>query len=173
MDETWRDIPGYENLYQVSDQGRIKGVSVRCNNKYKPGRILKSANDGRGYIHIVLCRDGKKFDWHVHRLVLIAFRGSPPDGKNEVNHMNNISNDNRLENLEWVSRTENERHKYNTTIANRGTRNGSCKLSELDVKIIRNRLASGDYQHVIAQDYGVSRSLIGQIAGGRIWAWLL
>lgn len=116
--EWWKQVPGYEGLYMVSDRGRVKSLDRyvkhwRGGLSLKPGRILKPGKDRCGYLHVILCNDGKNTKHLVHRLVAMAFIPNPKNLP-EVNHKNEDKTDNRVENLEWVS------HKYNS---NHGTRN--------------------------------------------------
>jgi hypothetical protein len=95
--ESWLPIVGYEGKYAVSDFGNVRNA--------KTGRIMKLSPNKDGYLHTILSNKGRK-TCSVHRLVLETFL--PTDGK-EVNHKNHIKTDNRLENLEWCSRSENLR----------------------------------------------------------------
>lgn len=107
MNERWRWIEGYEGLYMVSDQGRVMGAPKRTHY----GHVLALCKKRTGYVHVCLTKDGKKRYFAVHRLVASAFVGNP-EHKPEVNHLNGLRFDNRAENLEWVTRSENEKHAY-------------------------------------------------------------
>lgn len=112
MTEVWKDIKGYEGYYQVSNLGGVKSltkiVKRGTNQLTVYERILKPINNGNNYVRICLCKDGlKKF--YVHRLVASAFL-ERKDHQDQVNHINKITNDNRVENLEWVSNRENSCH---------------------------------------------------------------
>ena len=101
--EIWKDIPGYEGLYQVSNTGFVKPL------KYKNVPMTKGGIDIHGYYRKQLCKDGKKKFFKVHQLVAMAFLGHKPDGQNMVvNHIDNNQLNNRLDNLELVSQ------RYNT-----------------------------------------------------------
>lgn len=108
--EVWRDIEGYEGLYQVSSEGRVKSLKRKMR---KNERILKPTYDGRGRLYVDLCAGGKRKRHKVHRLVCQAFHENP-DNKPEVNHINENASDNRACNLEWCTRIENVNHRTRT-----------------------------------------------------------
>lgn len=114
MSEEWRDVVGYEGLYQVSDQGRVKSLERTDSwGRTVKERILKPNVVGGGYLRVVLYAGGKTRMFFVHRLVCQAFHENP-DNKPQVNHVNEDKTDNRACNLEWCTRKEN---------CNHGTRN--------------------------------------------------
>lgn len=99
MSEVWVDIKGFENLYKISDKGRI----INCKNN----KILSvSFNNTGGYARIGLRKDGKRKYFAVHRLLAEAFIPNK-DNKPCIDHINTIRNDNRIENLRWVTYSEN------------------------------------------------------------------
>lgn len=96
--ENWRGVPGYEDLYRVSDQGRI--LSLHTN------KILKGIVSADGYLAVGLAREGKQKRERIHRLVLTAFVGPCPAG-HESRHLDNVITNNALANLAWGTRSEN------------------------------------------------------------------
>ena len=124
MTEIWKDIPEYEGLYQISNLGNVKSQHSNRMNGQKPGKILKVTLMKNGYMSLEL-RMGDTNKRHlVHRLIAEVFIPNP-DNKPVVNHINGIKNDNRIENLEWCTQSENVRHAIDTGI--RGTSFGPPK----------------------------------------------
>lgn len=107
MNEIWRDIEGYEGLYQVSNKGRVKSL------KYGKERILKSHDNGRGYVDVQLSKDSTRKYIKVHRLVAQAFIPNQ-NNLSEVNHKDENKKNNCVENLQWMRHIDN---------CNYGTRN--------------------------------------------------
>ena len=101
MEEIWKDIPGYGGLYQVSNLGRVRSFQ---RNKEK---ILKPYITRNGYLLIALYKDKGAKAYTVHRLVLSTFNPIENMNQLDVDHINTIRTDNRLENLRWTSRKEN------------------------------------------------------------------
>lgn len=92
--EEWRDIPGYEGLYQVSSLGRVKSLHF---NKWK---IISQRIRGKGYYAVTLCKNKSQKDFYVHRLVAEAFIPNP-NNLPQVNHKSEVKMDNFVDNLEW------------------------------------------------------------------------
>ena len=99
----WKDIPGYEGLYQVSNTGQVRSLG---NNKSKKTKILKTMADTKGYKRLTLYKNSKKKTYKVHRLVAQAFIPNPNDLP-EVNHKDENKANNAVWNLEWCT------HEYN------------------------------------------------------------
>lgn len=162
MVEVWRDVIGYEGLYQVSDMGRVKSIG------YDKEKILKPGRDTGGYFHVNLFKDGIKKLYKVHRLVCLNFLDNP-ENKEQVNHINGIKTDNRLINLEWNTRSENRQHAYNTGLqtSSKGINHGRSKLTEKQVLEIRS---SNLTQKELGKIYGVGQSQIGRIKNKKLWS---
>lgn len=123
--EIWKDIPGYEGLYQVSDKGRVKSLErpVTCFGKcvrLQPERILKPINSGSGY-YVVVLSDGKnRKTWYIHQLVLFAFVGPKQNENDQVNHIDENPHNNSLCNLEYCDPKTNVRHSLEKMQRGRG-----------------------------------------------------
>ena len=109
--EIWKDIKNMEELYAVSNLGRVKSKERYVNNNgtmvLKKERILSPFKTGNGYIQINLTVNGKTIKKYIHILVLEAFSDKPSD-EHEVNHIDHDKSNNNFSNLEWVNRKENQ-----------------------------------------------------------------
>ena len=115
MTEIWKPVPGYEGLYEglyeVSNIGEIR--SIPRHGTFKNLHILKGGHNKDGYKQISLTKNGKPKTFKVHRIVASVFIPNPM-GYREINHKDENKDNNSVENLEWVTRSENIRHAYRT-----------------------------------------------------------
>jgi len=113
MEEIWKTIEGYEGIYKVSNLGRVKSETHYCKGRLgsgrQNGRILKPCKWGKGYLKVSLMLNKVRFTTSPHRLVAKAFIPNPLN-KPQVNHINGIKTDKRVENLEWCTNQENILH---------------------------------------------------------------
>lgn len=166
-DTTWKNIPGYEGIYQASDDGRIRRtVNIRTG----ASGLLKSCPAPNGYLRLNLMKDKVRITHSVHRLVMLAFVGA---SDLVVNHKNGVKDDNRLANLEYITHQENVLyswrvlHRENKTA---GTASVNAKLNDELVLEIRARYAAGGITHQkLADIYGVCRSKITHIINRKMW----
>ena len=101
--EIWKDIKGYENLYQVSNKGQVKSLNWERSGKE---RILKPGKGDDRYLQVVLSKDGKKKTIRVHQLVAEAFVENPK-GEKYIDHLDGNNRNNNAENLKWCSAKQN------------------------------------------------------------------
>ena len=114
--EIWRDVYGYEGFYQVSNCGNVRSVSrtvQRLNNSDLTlrGRVCSQTLSDKGYLTVGLCRDNRIKRVYVHKLVAIAFVDNP-NNLTEINHIDENPLNNRVDNLEWCTQSENEQHSH-------------------------------------------------------------
>lgn len=105
VEEIWKDIAGYEGLYQVSNLGRVKSLAKLCGHRPK-GETILNIQDIRGYKRVTLCKDNKLKKFQIHRLVGLAFIENP-ENKPCINHKDENKANNNVDNLEWVTWKEN------------------------------------------------------------------
>lgn len=157
--EIWKDIPGWEGAYQVSNQGRVRN---------RKGLVLKPRVQWTGYDCAVLWRSSVPSRYYVHRLVCAAFIGPRPENY-DVNHIDGVRLNNRVENLEYVTRSQNQLHRRVTGTAAIGEMNGQSKLTAENVIEIRKLRKAGVKRITLASRYRVSVYLITAITSRKIW----
>ena len=169
-EERWRAIPDYEGWYEAGDLGNIR--RVRPGPGTFIGKILKPGASGKGYLKVELFKDGKRHGLVVHRLIANAFLGPCPKSL-QVNHKDGNKANNRADNLEYITASENVLHAHETGLADHcGNKAHNRKLEEKDVHEIRRSIAEGQTLASIAIRFGVSKSTIGAISSGQNWSYL-
>lgn len=157
MSETWKDVQGYSN-YEVSDKGRVRS---------KRG-VLKTRLNRGGYFILTLCKQNHKYTKKPHRLVAEAFLPHVQENR-EVNHKDGDKQNNEVDNLEWVSRSENIKHAYSKGLMDKkGIKNCRAALTEEDVLRIRENLECKPISD-LAKEYGVGNAAISKIILCRNW----
>lgn len=118
----WVDIKGYEGIYQVSTFGNVRSLGsvrlIKGTRQFYPMKLLKQCRINSGYLIVCIWKNGEKKNELVHRIMADNFLSNNDPNKNQVNHKNGIKTDNRLENLEWCSRSENLKHAIRLGLAN-------------------------------------------------------
>ena len=184
--EVWRDIEGYEGLYQVSNLGNIKSLAFGPKNhpNVQPQeRLLKISKSSTGYMHVQLYKEGISSTKLVHKLVASTFIDNPYN-KPEVNHIDSNRTNNNVENLEWVTRTENMRHAANNRIRKQTNQNnkesrikkrGKYQVLQYtpDGKFVNIWNSVSDVVEFYKCDkYGIYRSIAGKNKTSICYRWL-
>jgi len=157
---TWLPVVGYEGIYEVSDKGDIKSIARKIiigngNCSFLPEKIMKQKSERNGYRRIKLCNNGNFKTLLVHRIVASSFLKNP-EIKKTVNHKNGIRHDNRIENLEWTTNSENQIHSFKNGRVHIVKKRLSTEQIKEVIKFINNGLS----QAKIAKMYSVSQPTI-------------
>jgi hypothetical protein len=171
LEEIWKpihDFPGYD----ISDHGRVRSYwkkqgRNRSSLDNTPQKVFNPG--GKRYPHVTLTRDGQKFCFNIHRLVLLVFVGqAPPD--NECRHLDGNSYRPELTNLKWGTRSENARDKVkHGTHPQNGTKNANSTLTDEIVLKVRNLASQGVLQIEIAKLFKISRAQTNRIIHRKRW----
>ena len=174
MIEEWKDIPGYEGLYQASSLGRIRSLHRGYIEAHMPKRVLRPGSNRHGRLQVALSRIPKgeiraavTTRFQVHRLVLLAFKGECPPGMNGLhddgNHLNNC-----IKNLYYGTQKQNmaDRARHYEEKHGSPERPSNAKLTDDDVRFIRASPAS---QKTLAERYGITQAAISHIRTRKTW----
>jgi hypothetical protein len=176
--EIWKDIPGYETIYQVSNLGNVKRLANKVwIDKYEgyyrtyPEEILKPLMSPSGYYHVNLYKEKKSKTFRINRLVLMTFDRLPK--KKEVSmHLNNNRLDNKLENLKWGTCKNNIQQMYKEGRNNciNGSRNPMAKTNEEEIAKIKSLY---NYENLsvskIAKMYNKKYHFVYEVVKGLKW----
>ena len=168
-EEIWKDIPGYEGVYQVSSIGRVRSVDRVVTRRdgrdfFKKGQIQKLQNNGHGYLYKQLKHKGKIKNCYIHKLVLLTFKKERPKGM-VICHLDGDTTNNRLDNLRYDTPLENNIDQFR-----HGTKKG--KLSEEDVIKVRKMYKEGFKTKQIAEYFNVGRWIVQRINNDKNYSWL-
>ncbi len=188
MKEVWKDVAGYEGLYQVSNKGNIRSLNHTVKNHFYKGRSIKQRLDSYGYLIVTLFKKGARKDYKVHRLVAAAFIPNP-NNYPTVNHKNEIKACNEVWNLEWMTVKDNNNYgsrRYRISVAQKGKPRDYVKGEKNYFYGKRfcgkdNTMSKKVYQYTLdgkfiqmfdstreaAKAIGVSASLIGMMCTGK------
>ena len=172
--EVWKDIPHFPG-YQASTEGRIRSVDRmiqrRCDKTPTPhqGKVLKPTDNGNGYKAVNLRREGdcRYRRYYIHHLVLETFVPEHDECQTDVNHLDGDKSNNRLDNLEWCTRSENNYHAYNTGLHVSGESHPQAKYSAELVSTIKSRHANGERVCDLSREYGIPYRYVSGILNGR------
>jgi hypothetical protein len=176
--EVWRDIMGYEGIYQVSSFGRVRSIErFFIKNKrggkekmavYQSGCIRTSRYDKNGYLKISLWNNNSVKWFSMHRLVAIHFNDNP-NNYPQVLHMDDNTKNARWDNLEWGTQSKNIQDSFDRGRNRHGSKNNKAKLTEADIPKIRELINNGLPSPAIGKMYGVVKSTILSIKHNKCW----
>lgn len=167
--EQWKPIPDYEDHYMVSNKGRV--MRIKGGKGATVGFILTPTYDSHGYPTFRLSKKSVYGRYFGHYLVMLAFVGARPQ-QMDINHINGVKTDNRLENLEYCTRSENIRHSYevNKRKIMRGEDSGRHKVTEAQVREIRQLHQTKNMTiRQIADLLEVTHSIVEKVVHYRRW----
>jgi hypothetical protein len=179
-EEIWKSVVGYEGVYEVSSLGKVRSIRRLV---WRPGKYAGyiTVRGGivryrrGGYPSVSLCKEGKSKDVPISRLVLEAFVGPCPDGMEACHFPDRDPENNRLDNLSWGTRKENQLHRKIHQTSNKGKMynvgmgNPNAKLTERDVRVIRIRCECGESPRIVAKCFGVSAGVVERIVCRKSW----
>jgi len=159
--EVWASIPGAPS-YEASDLGRVRRRGSAA------GRVLRSFAQANGYLKISLSEGGVVTNWRVHRCVWFAFRGCV-SSETDINHIDGDKSNNRLDNLELATRSENMAHASRMSLIGMGETHYGAVLTNADVLAIRAQAADGVPQRKIGLAFGVKQQAVSDIVRRKNW----
>ena len=170
--ELWKDVAGFEGVYQVSNHGRVKRLDTEIlfagALSTQKGKILKPTKNSKNAMTVILCYRGKRKTYSVHRLVALAFIIRIP-GLEVVNHIDGNPENNHEQNLEWCTHKHNQIHAYETGLKGHGAKSVMAKLNEEQVLEIRRMTLLRVKRKDIAKAFNVTSSTIKWIQYNRTW----
>ena len=169
--EKWKTIPNTNGYYDISNKGRIRSYHNHGHNKLKTPRLLNWSLDVSGYEVKTISVDTKPVNIKAHRVIAEAFIPNP-ENKPYINHLNSNPSDNRIENLEWCTASENTKHMFDTgrkTLV--GENHNQSILNRKKVKEIRKIYKEQDItQKELGKKYGVTCHCISAVIRRKTWS---
>lgn len=175
--EIWKKIKDLEGFYEISNLGNVKSISrvvnssvQKCGFRIIKEKIKQSQDNGKGYKQLYVQVNNKRKLFYIHRLVAQSFLPNP-ENKPQVNHINGIKTDNRVQNLEWCTSNENRKHAVDNNLMKKGENHSKSKLTEKDILAIRRlyRINPRFNKTNIAKKLGVRDTTIHKIINNQRW----
>lgn len=177
--ELWKPVIGFENLYEISNLGRVRSLDrITESGQFRKGKIRECYCYVNDYKVVKLYYNGKTFNKYIHRLLAEAFVPNPnPELYDTVNHIDGNRGNNSLDNLEWCTQKQNIQHAWKTglipSVINSGESNTNSKLTEKDVLEIRAIYvphSKGEFgTKALSERFGVTAKTIGRIIRKELW----
>lgn len=165
----------YRGYLKIDSKGKIWKIAKKHGNQYVKDSFTKikkrrAENNIKGYLRISRVINGKSIACFAHRLVWIYFNGKIPNNL-QINHKNGIKTDNRPENLELCTASENQKHSFKIGLAfgQKGEKNPMAKLNKKNIIEIRNRYENNETQISIAKDFNITQGHIYSIVNRKSW----
>ena len=175
-----KPIPNFPD-YLISDSGIVYSIAERANRGKPTNPVIKSQWICSGYKAVSLQLNGNPCKRYIHNLLLETFVCSRPDGY-QCRHLDSNPLNNNLSNLEWGTRSENQKDRLSVGKDNRGSKHGMSKLTEMQVKEIKRlatsankgvrKIDNGGNYKTISEKFNISKAAVGSIVSGRSWGWL-
>ncbi len=175
--EEWRDIAGYEGLYQVSNHGRIRSLDRYVphrtfGTKFCQGHVMVAHKTNSGYLAVNLCKDNKYKTYDIHRLVAMAFIPKPEADKDQINHKDENKENNAAGNLEWCTCSYN--NTYGTRMEKQIAKQAKAvQQCDLNGNVIQEFISASEAERTISGKFtgAISHCLNGKTktAYGYIW----
>lgn len=167
----WVDITGFEGLYKISRSGLVASYHrSRLGSGAIGWKILATTIDPKGYYRVALCKNKTRTTGKVYRLVAAAFIPNPL-GLPQVNHIDGNKHNNAVGNLEWCTNQQNQQHAFAMGLnSNKGVRNGRSKITEDQVKSIRDLAQQGMHYREIATRFPINAATTHKIISGKLWS---
>lgn len=171
--EEWRDVVGYEGYYQISSLGRVRSLDRTSGNRRVKGRMKKTVIAKIGYPVVQLHKDGKGSLKYVHRLIAEAFIPNP-NGFDQVDHINGIKSDSRVDNLRWCNKSQNYVYAVELGIIDLEQKTADLQSKKARVKqraatirpIVRNDGVVFDSLTDAAKELGCTKNSIWRVLNG-------
>jgi hypothetical protein len=165
--EEWKYILGYGERYKISSLGRMASLARKDSMGRDVNERILSQNIAHGYFYVDLCLEGDRKRYFIHRLVAQYFVKNPLN-KPEVNHIDGNKQNDCMQNLEWVTSSENKLHSYRIGLQKRrpGIKHPLAKLNDDSIREIRKSNLSNDE---LGEKYGVTRGTIWAAKNGKTW----
>lgn len=177
MEDKWYQVPGYEGLYEFSMPNKIKSLERTIGHRFGGQRKYKGCmvvplKDGHGYLRVIIAKDGVKRYFSLHRMIAMIFIPNP-ENKPCVNHINGNVLDNSIENLEWVTHSENNQHAFDIGLRKAPWAGKTGKLNPSSIRVSQFSL-DGELIRIfdsfadIKRDIGFSTQYIRNVCRGKL-----
>ncbi|MEA3250130.1 MAG: NUMOD4 domain-containing protein [Pseudomonadota bacterium] len=171
MSTEWKSPNGFEGLYEVSNTGLVRSLDrIDSIGRRRKGGLL-APRMSKGYGSVVLHKDGVRYNWKIHALVLHVFVGPRPDGA-VCRHLNGNQSDNNVCNLAYGTQMDNvhDMISHGTMSKLKSSDCWKTNLSDMDVEAIRRKYAETKCtQELLCKEYGLTQSSMSEIILGKTW----